>query len=359
MKKPNKKPNPAILLMVFCLCLFFTTGAHGALQFGLDFGQDGVLEETRALQQDEEIAVDIYVSQVPTPGLRAMGFTIVYDVERLQVIDDETTINGIWLLSPSFPDTYTPGEIHFTGFQTGAGLSGNQIHLGTMTFRCMEAGASDIRLMDRGPTDDFVLTDGTVLDEVMGDGFILSQIITSADLRVEKSGDPEPVRVGEALFYTVTVTNLGPSQALNVTLTDQVPAVLDEVRYSQNEGLTWTAWTGQLQLGTLDAGSFQRILLRGTLSSFHNGSLSNTATVQSDSLDPDGTNNEAVVETRSLPKQGDINGDDAIELKDAIMVLRLLIRLDTDTLYAGADATGDGRIGVDDASFILRSLSSE
>jgi hypothetical protein len=77
MKQPNKKPNPTIFLIVFCLCLFFVPGVQAALQFGLDFGQDGVLDETLALQEDEEIAVDIYVSQVPAPGLRAMGFKLV------------------------------------------------------------------------------------------------------------------------------------------------------------------------------------------------------------------------------------------------------------------------------------------
>jgi uncharacterized repeat protein (TIGR01451 family) len=288
-----------------------------------------------------------------------MGFKIVFNAERLEVISEETSQAGIWLTSAPFPDPYTPGEVHFTGFQTGAGVSGNDILLGTVSFRCVAAGASEISLRDRGPTDDFVLTDGTILDEEIGEGFVLSDIITSADLAVEKADGPDPVRVGEALFYTLTVTNLGPSQALNVTLTDQAPAVLEEVLYSDDGGATWEAWPGQVQLGSVDAGSSHRILLQGTIASFQEGSITNTAGVVTDSLDPDETNNGVTATTRIMPKRGDFNGDDALDLKDAIMALRICVRLQTDTPFLGADATGDKRIGMDDIVFILKSLASQ
>ena len=124
--------------------------------------------------------------------------------------------------------------------------------------------------------------------------------------------------------------------------------------YSRDEGQSWTAWPGQVQWGMMDAGSFQRILLRGTVSSFHDGVLFNGAAVQSDSADPDEGNNQVTVETEILPKKGDLNGDDVIELKDAIMALRICVRLDTATSYLDADATGDGRIGMDDGIYILK-----
>jgi uncharacterized repeat protein (TIGR01451 family) len=45
-----------------------------------------------------------------------------------------------------------------------------------------------------------------------------------ADLSVTKSDDPDPVNAGETLTYTLTITNNGPSTAVNVVLEDVVPA---------------------------------------------------------------------------------------------------------------------------------------
>ena len=48
--------------------------------------------------------------------------------------------------------------------------------------------------------------------------------IESADLSLTKADAPDPVPVGGNLTYTVTVTNNGPGDALDVVLTDALPA---------------------------------------------------------------------------------------------------------------------------------------
>ena len=49
-------------------------------------------------------------------------------------------------------------------------------------------------------------------------------ITTSADLSVTKVDSADPVAAGSSFFYTVTVANAGPSDALATTLTDTLPA---------------------------------------------------------------------------------------------------------------------------------------
>src|SRR5947199_323354 len=46
----------------------------------------------------------------------------------------------------------------------------------------------------------------------------------SADLSITKTDNPDPVAAGFDVNYIITVTNNGPDTALNVTMTDAVPA---------------------------------------------------------------------------------------------------------------------------------------
>src|SRR5207253_1275902 len=70
--------------------------------------------------------------------------------------------------------------------------------------------------------------DSTIIDRDPGNnsaiGFVNFVPPAAADLAVAVTGAPDPVRVGDALTYTVTVTNLGPSDASAATLTVTLPA---------------------------------------------------------------------------------------------------------------------------------------
>lgn len=46
----------------------------------------------------------------------------------------------------------------------------------------------------------------------------------TADVTVQMTDSPDPVRVGSTLTYTITVRNNGPDMAAGVTLTDTLPA---------------------------------------------------------------------------------------------------------------------------------------
>ena len=115
----------------------------------------------------------------------------------------------------------------------------------------------------------------------------------SADLSITKSAAPNPVEAGGTLTYTLTVTNAGPSNAVNVVVQDQISSELADAEYSVDGGATWQPWTNLYRIGALAAGQTFVILIRGTVLPASSGSIVNFATVSSDTPDPDPDNNTA------------------------------------------------------------------
>jgi uncharacterized repeat protein (TIGR01451 family)/gliding motility-associated-like protein len=119
-------------------------------------------------------------------------------------------------------------------------------------------------------------------------------ITTSADLAITKVADPEPVIAGDEMTYTITVTNNGPSNALDVVMEDVIPALLSVVSVDVSTG-TWSAphWT----IGTLAVGDTVTMTITATTeSSLAAGTeIVNVASVSSTTPDPDHENNVATV----------------------------------------------------------------
>jgi hypothetical protein len=158
--------------------------AQAALQFHADFGRDGIYENAWPMIAGEVVVVDLYVSSVPSPGLISIGFRLVYDASKLEVQDASLDF-GNWPSEQQDPSDpigalaivdNENGEIDIFGFRR-AGLSGDHIRLGRVTFRCKETGSSQLKLLDR-EGDWFVLdsTDEIVLDGDIGAGVVLARI---------------------------------------------------------------------------------------------------------------------------------------------------------------------------------------
>lgn len=118
-------------------------------------------------------------------------------------------------------------------------------------------------------------------------------ITRSADLSLTKVGAPNPVTVGQPIVYTLTMSNLGPSDALEVVLTDAIPAGIDKPEYSLDGGTTWQPWIGILSIGTLKAKTSQTVEIRGIVKNTEVGEIVNTAMLASSTLDPNTQNNTA------------------------------------------------------------------
>ncbi len=112
---------------------------------------------------------------------------------------------------------------------------------------------------------------------------------TGADVSIVKTDGQDPVVAGGVLTYTLTVHNAGPSAALNVIVSDTLPAGLTFVAAApaQTSGPNPLTWN----LGTLAAGANQTIVVTTTVTAPAGASLLNRAEVTTDSSDPDPDNN--------------------------------------------------------------------
>lgn len=116
---------------------------------------------------------------------------------------------------------------------------------------------------------------------------ILTVLVPTADVAVLCNG-PGNVAPGAVLNYTITVTNLGPSIASNVVVTDNLPGTAVFVSASgggvNNSGvITWPA------IASLAAGGTASYTVTATAPA--NGSLTNSASGNSTTSDPNPANN--------------------------------------------------------------------
>lgn len=115
-----------------------------------------------------------------------------------------------------------------------------------------------------------------------------------ADLEVSKSVDNGEVPEGDAVTFTITVTNLGPNEASNVTLTDTLPPGLGFISAAPSQG-TCVEGGGVLtcDLGTISSGGSVNITV--LVSADQEGNFTNTATVSYPDVDTNPDNNTASV----------------------------------------------------------------
>lgn len=240
---------------------------------------------------------DLSVVKVGAPKPAAVGDLVTYTlaVANAGPVNAENTV-----LSDPLPDALASPEVSLDGgrsFQPWAGT----LALGTL----LPGQAQTILLRGtvRASADALLINTATVQSDTPDpnpDNNTDTEelpVQLAADLAITKLGSPSPVSAGGLLTYTLDLTNLGPADAQNVSLTDPLPPPLSDGTYSLDNGGTWQPWTGSLALGTLPAGDHRQILLRGTVAQGTSGTLTNTATVASDTPDPRPENNESTALT--------------------------------------------------------------
>jgi gliding motility-associated-like protein/uncharacterized repeat protein (TIGR01451 family) len=97
--------------------------------------------------------------------------------------------------------------------------------------------------------------------------------------REAKIGEPEGVR------FNLTVINRGTVKATNIVLTDTLSRYITEWKYSTNNWLTNSTWTGSISLGSLDPGDSTIVQIRGKLTNDAPDIVYNAAMVSSGIFD--------------------------------------------------------------------------
>jgi uncharacterized repeat protein (TIGR01451 family) len=121
-------------------------------------------------------------------------------------------------------------------------------------------------------------------------------VAPTADLAITKSG-PSTVTIGSNATYTVVVTNNGPSDAANVTLTDTLPPNTTFVSANQTTGPSFncsnTTTTITCTIASFAAGASASFSFVVNVTSNAQGQITNSATVSSTTADPTPGNSSA------------------------------------------------------------------
>jgi len=136
-----------------------------------------------------------------------------------------------------------------------------------------------------------------------------AQTEPSADIVVSKSGD-ETVALGGQITYNLIVYNGGPDDAVNIVLTDAIPAHTTFVSASTNTGsVSFDGTTLTVNVGTLafDSTAVATLVVQVDQNTSRGTIINNTVTGTSDTSDPDPSNNSAEAMTAVTgPFAGDL-----------------------------------------------------
>ncbi len=127
-------------------------------------------------------------------------------------------------------------------------------------------------------------------------------LVPSTDLQITKDDSADPPPPGQDLVYTITVQNLGPSNATGVAVSDPLPS---EVTYVSDDcgGTNTPPWTWSI--GNLAAGATVACDITVSINPAPPASISNTASVTSTTADPNTANNSDTETTQldAVPPQ--------------------------------------------------------
>src|SRR5207248_2145700 len=116
-------------------------------------------------------------------------------------------------------------------------------------------------------------------------------VTSQADIGIAKSASSGSVTVGSNVTFTITASNLGPSNASGVVVTDLLPAGLTFVSAVPSQG-TYTSGTGAWNIGAIVSGGSATLTLVATVT--QTGSITNTATKSAENeSDPNPANDSA------------------------------------------------------------------
>jgi uncharacterized repeat protein (TIGR01451 family) len=136
----------------------------------------------------------------------------------------------------------------------------------------------------------------------------------AADLAISKSSDPSTVVAGETLTYTLAYTNLGPSDAQSVYITDTLPA--DDVTFGgvvtavPSITLTETSPLPTWYTPTLATGASGTIVFTVTVQADAFGTITNSVAITSGTVDVTIRNNDDAVPNIVLCRPDDYEEDD-------------------------------------------------
>ncbi len=113
-----------------------------------------------------------------------------------------------------------------------------------------------------------------------------------ADLALTKSADRKHVKIGQNITFTITVTNLGPDTATNISFGDALPDLLNLVSASCNKGPTYGNFCEVASLAVGKSATLTLVATPITNPAKSERKFTNTAFIDaSNAFDPNPANN--------------------------------------------------------------------
>jgi uncharacterized repeat protein (TIGR01451 family) len=138
---------------------------------------------------------------------------------------------------------------------------------------------------------------------------VITTVDPQADVSITKAASAATESPGGDLVYTLVVTNNGPSNATNVTVSDPLPSSVTYNSDTDNGNFDADSNTDTFSLGTLTPGQSVTISIDTTVNfNAPDGALTNTATVSSPTSDPNPGNNTASATTTVNEVYSSISG---------------------------------------------------
>uniref|UniRef100_UPI001431E270 Ig-like domain-containing protein n=1 Tax=Maribellus sediminis TaxID=2696285 RepID=UPI001431E270 len=208
---------------------------------------------------------DIVLSKTVDQVLHVEQDTVIYTVE--------VTNNGPALVTNLVVTDTLPAGLTYLSASTADGTwTSPNWNIGTLTAgstatleiqATVDIGTSGVVTNTASHTQDQI--DLNLGGDVPSANIIVPNLSGLVTVKTLISGDTVP-QEGDIVRYEILATNHGPSQATNVSLSDQLPAGLTA---TANNGVvsqgTYNAGTGLWTIGTLDAGAFASLTLEGTV----------------------------------------------------------------------------------------------
>ena len=126
------------------------------------------------------------------------------------------------------------------------------------------------------------------------------QQAATTDLKITKTGTPNPVYVGGTLNYTLVVTNKSTTTATGVTVVDTLPTGFTYETASGQTSATISGNTLTMTLNPLTSQASETVTVGGVVNNAAAATIINTATVSSDQTDADPSDNTAEAVTNVL-----------------------------------------------------------
>lgn len=261
-----------------------------------------------------EAVADMALTKSDSPDPVVAGTILTYTMEVTNY-GPSTAVNV--LVEDILPVGVSVDSVSATGgANCNAGVPGDSTQPTTCAFNSLAANAPEIMTIvvtvlpqTTGILHNDARVSSDALDVDNSDDLVSEDttVNAEADLVITKSDNPDPVLAGEHLKYDVTITNNGPSTAVDVMLTDTLPDWVSFVGSTISNGSGTCAPLEdparvECDLNDLDPAQFVTVYIEVLVNpSTPDGTvIVNTAVVSPGTTDPDSTNNTSVIDTDVL-----------------------------------------------------------